>query len=464
MGDYSLQSQAPSAAVGKCHSIIKDKVVIILHYQEITEYIEEIPKFSTKHPLEHTRKLLASLGNPQDQFRVIHVAGTNGKGSTCAYLASMFKAGGISCGFFTSPHLVDIRERFQIDGQMASREDFTEVFNQVKEKIDEMVAAGEGHPSYFETLFVMGMLYFQKKHVDFCVLETGLGGRLDATNSVKAPLATIITSISLDHTEILGDTIEQIAGEKAGIIKPKIPIIYDGHVPAAANVIREQAKRMDAPAYELTEDMYHIEENTREGIRFTFHSCYCEDTVLKIPYVAPYQMMNAALAFLTMLVLQPVHGISLKDLIRGIETTSWPGRMETVRPGVILDGAHNADGVARFVETAEHFSRQCPVTLLFSAVADKDYEKMIESICEKIHPGYVVTTQVGGHREVRAEDLAVLFRQHGCSRVESESDVGKAYTLAESHKGDGLLFCVGSLYLVGEIKAFLAAQEGSTDD
>lgn len=435
-----------------------------MHYQEITEYIEEIPKFSTKHPLEHTRKLLASLGNPQDQFRVIHVAGTNGKGSTCAYLASMFKAGGVSCGFFTSPHLVDIRERFQIDGQMASREDFTEVFNQVKEKIDEMVASGEGHPSYFETLFVMGMLYFQKKHVDFCVLETGLGGRLDATNSVKAPLATIITSISLDHTEILGDTIEEIAGEKAGIIKPHIPIIYDGHVPAAAAVIREKAESVQAPAYELTEDMYKIVENTREGIVFTFHSNYCEDTMLKIPYVAPYQMMNAALAFLTMLVLQPVHGISHADLIRGIENTSWPGRMETVRPGVILDGAHNADGVARFVETAEHFSRQCPVTLLFSAVSDKDYESMIASVCERIHPQYVVTTQVGGHRAVEAETLAELFRHHGCSQVESRADVGQAYTLAESHKEEGLLFCVGSLYLVGEIKAFLTAQERSTDD
>lgn len=443
---------------------MKDKVVIILHYQEITEYIEEIPKFSTKHPLEHTRKLLGLLGDPQDQFRVIHVAGTNGKGSTCAYLASMFKAGGISCGFFTSPHLVDIRERFQIDGVMASKEDFTEVFLQVKEKIDEMMAAGEGHPSYFETLFVMGMLYFQKKHVDFCVLETGLGGRLDATNSVKAPLATIITSISLDHTEILGDTIEAIAGEKAGIIKPHIPVIYDGHVPEAAAVIRAQAQKMDAPAYELKEDMYKILENTREGIRFMFHSAYCEDTRLQIPYIAPYQMMNASLAYLTMLVLKDVHHISEKDLVRGIASTSWPGRMETVRPGVVLDGAHNADGVARFVETAEHFARECPVTLLFSAVSDKAYDTMIASICDRIHPQHVVTTQVGGYREVPAAELAEVFKNHGCEAVESEPDVAKAYQLAESHKGEGMLFCVGSLYLVGEIKAYLAGEERSTDD
>ena len=423
-------------------------------YQEITEYIEEIPKFTTKHPLAHTMGLLASLGNPQDQFRVIHVAGTNGKGSTCAYLASMFKAGGVSCGFFTSPHLVDIRERFQIDGEMISKEDFTEVFNRVKEQIDILVEKGEGHPSYFETLFVMGMLYFQKKHVDFCVLETGLGGRLDATNSVKKPLATIITSISLDHTEILGNTIEAIAGEKAGIIKEEIPIIYDGHVKAAAEVIKSRAKELKAPAYELTPDMYTIEENDRDGITFTFKSDYCEKTTLHIPYIAPYQMMNASLAFLTMLVLKEVHGIAVEDLKKGLAESSWPGRMETVKPGIVLDGAHNADGVARFVETAAHFAKECPITLLFSAVSDKEYPVMIREICEKIRPAGVVTTQVGGYRQVPAEELSDIFEKYGCPAV-SEADPVEAFKLAESKKGDGMLFCVGSLYLVGEIKAWL---------
>ena len=224
-------------------------------------------------------------------------------------------------------------------------------------------------------------------------------------------------------------------------------------------MIRAQAEKMEAPAYELKEDMYRIIENTREGITFSFHSEYCEDTVLKIPYIAPYQMMNASLAYLTMLVLKDVHGIRETDLIRGIARTSWPGRMETVRPGVVLDGAHNADGVARFVETAEHFAAQCPITLLFSAVSDKEYEKMIAEICERIHPQYVVTTQVGGYREVPAGNLAGIFKKHGCPAVESQADVAAAYRLAESHKGEGMLFCVGSLYLVGEIKAYLAGEE-----
>lgn len=431
-------------------------------YKEIVDYIEEIPKFSTKHPLKHTKSVLAYLGNPQNEFRVIHVAGTNGKGSTCAYLASMFKAGGVSCGFFTSPHLVTIRERFQIDGEMIGEEEFVEIFTQVKAVIDRFVENGEGHPSYFETLFVMGMLYFQKKKVDYCILETGLGGRLDATNSVECPLASIITSISLDHTEWLGDTVTKIAGEKAGIIKPGVPVIYDGHVAEAAAVISQTAREKGSAAYMLSESMYDILENTRDGITFRFHlseaegrSAGEEAVTLHIPYVAPYQMMNASLAFLTMLVLQDIHGIPTSRLQEGIAATRWPGRMETVLPGVILDGAHNADGVARFVETAAYFAKESPVSLLFSAVSDKEYEKMIAEVCGAIQPVHVVTTQVGGGREVSSEILAELFRKNGCREVVSEPDTIKAFQTALETRGESLLFCVGSLYLVGEIKAYL---------
>ena len=185
-----------------------------MNYKEIVDYIEEIPKFTTKNPLDHTKELLARLGNPQNQQKVIHVAGTNGKGSVCAYLDSMLRAGGYRVGLFTSPHLVKINERFKINGQMISDDTFVQAFEQIKRIIDEAVAEGLDHPSYFETLFLMGMMIFQKAGVDYVVLETGLGGRLDATNTVDEPLACIITSISLDHVEYLGDTIEKIAEKK----------------------------------------------------------------------------------------------------------------------------------------------------------------------------------------------------------------------------------------------------------
>ncbi|MBS6194907.1 MAG: bifunctional folylpolyglutamate synthase/dihydrofolate synthase [Clostridiales bacterium] len=430
-----------------------------MNYNEIVDYIEEIPKFTTKNPLEHTKNLLERLGNPQNEMKVIHVAGTNGKGSVCAYLDSMLRAGGYHVGLFTSPHLVKINERFKIDGVMVSDEMFVEAFEKVQRIIKEAMAEGLDHPSYFETLFLMCMVIFMKAHVEYVVLETGLGGRLDATNTVERPLACIITSISKDHVEYLGDTIASIAGEKAGIIKAGVPVIYDGHNEEASAVIQKRAEELNAPACPLTEDMYEIVENTREGIDFSFHCQYdktaLESVRLSIPYIAAYQMMNASLAFYTMEMLRKDHGIPRETLIQGIARTYWEGRMETILPGVIVDGAHNADGVKRFVETACHFGKEHPITLLFSAVADKDYKEMIRTVCEKIRPHGVVATQIWGSRVIPAEELAGLFRENGCENVTAEPEVGKAFEKACSMKGDGMLFCVGSLYLVGEIKGYL---------
>lgn len=430
-----------------------------VNYREIVEYIEEIPKFTSKNPLDHTKAFLKRLGDPQNRMKVIHVAGTNGKGSVCAYLDSMLRAGGYHVGLFTSPHLVKINERFKIDGQMISDEQFQHAFEEVRTVIAQAKEEGLDHPSYFETLFLMCMVIFRETNVEYAVLETGLGGRLDCTNTVEKPLACIITSISLDHVEYLGDTVEQIAAEKAGIIKPGVPVIYDGHQPQAAKVIENRAKELGSPHYALTEDMYQILGNTRRGIDFLFHCQYHESVELSIPYIAVYQMMNASLAFFTMECLRDIHGIPVEVLKQGIAETKWEGRMETVLPGVILDGAHNEDGVARFVETAQHFAAEYPVTLLFSAVSDKDYRTMIQTICRKIQPQSVVTTQIQGSRAVSAEALAKLYEESGCENVTPEADVGRAFDLALEKKGDGMLFCVGSLYLIGEIKAYLARKK-----
>ena len=367
----------------------------------------------------------------------------------------MLRAGGYKVGLFTSPHLVKINERFKINGEMISDERFVKAFEEVQKIIKKAQEDGLDHPSYFETLFLMGMVVFKEADVDYVVLETGLGGRLDATNTVDHPLACIITSISLDHVEYLGDTIGKIAGEKAGIIKPQVPVIYDGHQPEASEVIEKRANELGSPAFALTEDMYEMQKNTREGIDFSFHCKYYNTVQLSIPYIASYQMMNASLAFFTMEQLRDVHNIPVEKLIEGLKNTHWEGRMETVLPDVIVDGAHNADGVARFVETACHFGKEHPITLLFSAVADKDYEKMIRTVSEKIRPRAVVATEVGGSRVVPATELAEFFKEDGCEQVIAEANVGEAFEKALSLKGDGMLFCVGSLYLVGEIKEYL---------
>ena len=413
-----------------------------------------------KHPPEHTRELLSRLGNPQEGIKIIHVAGTNGKGSVCAYLNAMLLAGGKKTGLFTSPHLVRINERFQINGEDVSDEQFLDAFLKVEKAAKEYEAEGEGHPSYFETLFLMGMLIFKEAGVEYVVMETGLGGRLDATNVVEKPLACIITSISRDHTEYLGDTLEAIAGEKAGIIKAGVPVIYDASQPGPASVIAAKAKEMGSPAWPMEPSFYEMKTQSREGITFTFAYPGGEKAELAIPYVAKYQMMNASLAFYTMHILQDVHDIPKNVLAEGLSKIKWPCRMEMAAPGVIIDGAHNEDGIAQFVSTAGYFAKENEITILFTAVADKHYHEMIGEICEGIHPSHVVATQIDGSRVVPAEVLAEDFRKAGCTDVCAEPEIGAAYEKALGKKGSGMLFCVGSLYLAGELKAYLAKRNG----
>ena len=431
-----------------------------MNYTEAVDYIETIPKFTVKHPPEHTRELLSRLGNPQEGIKIIHVAGTNGKGSVCAYLNAMLLAGGKKTGLFTSPHLVRINERFQINGEDVSDEQFLNAFLKVEKAAKEYEAEGEGHPSYFETLFLKGMLIFKEAGVEYLVMETGLGGRLDATNVVEKPLACIITSISRDHTEYLGDTLEAIAGEKAGIIKAGVPVIYDASQPGPASVIAAKAKEMGSPAWPMEPSFYEMKTQSREGITFTFAYPGGEKAELAIPYVAKYQMMNASLAFYTMHILQDVHDIPKNVLAEGLSKIKWPCRMEMAAPGVIIDGAHNEDGIAQFVSTAGYFAKENEITILFTAVADKHYHEMIGEICEGIHPSHVVATQIDGSRVVPAEVLAEDFRKAGCTDVCAEPEIGAAYEKALGKKGSGMLFCVGSLYLAGELKAYLAKRNG----
>lgn len=424
-------------------------------YEKAVQYIEEIPKFTTKNKLEHTRKCLDILGSPEKDKKIIHVAGTNGKGSVCAFLSTMLEEGGFTCGLFTSPHLVKINERFQINEVMVSDEEFLDAFCKVKELADRLTEEGDYHPTYFEFLFLMGMLVFQKAEVDYIILETGLGGRLDATNSVLNPIACVITSISLDHVEYLGDTIEKIAGEKAGIIKKGVPVIFDGNQEKAARVIKERAEELGCPWYQVMDTQQSMLAYTPEGISFASDSRVYGRTELFIPFIARYQMMNAALALETMGALKAHHGLEKETLVQGMRNTRWQGRMETILPGVIVDGAHNEDGIARFVETVRYFQKDYSITLLFTTVSDKDFTDMISEICRGLAFDHVVTTEIQGSRKQSAKELAELFRQNGCKEVQAEAEVEKAFDIAYGQKGEGLLFAAGSLYLVGEIKDYV---------
>lgn len=428
-------------------------------YTEAVEYILSVPKFTKKNKMENTIELMERLGRPERSMKIIHVAGTNGKGSVCAFLSTILVKAGKRTGLFTSPHLVKINERFQLNNESVSDEDFLAAYLKVQEAVESMQRDGFAHPTYFELLFALAMVLFEEKHMEYVVLETGLGGRLDATNMVEKPLAAVITSISLDHTEILGDTIGKIAFEKAGIIKPHVPVIYDGHCEEAERVIRERAKELHAPAFGLHEGMYEILANTEKSIDFSLNSGYYEHTEVTVPYLAHYQVINSALALLAMDVIDPKREISVGTRVQAIRETTWQGRMETVLPGVVFDGAHNADGVREFVRTVQRIQKERRVTLLFSAVMEKDYERMIQTICEQTELSHVTVTEIPGDRNVPAEKLAEVFRKYTKAPVRAVRKIGDAFDAALEEKKDGMLFCVGSLYLVGELKSLLRERD-----
>jgi dihydrofolate synthase/folylpolyglutamate synthase len=448
-----------------------------MNYTEAVAYIDEIPKFTKKNGPENTLELLRRIGHPERKMKVIHVAGTNGKGSVCAFLSEILTDAGRATGLFTSPHLVDITERFQVNGKPVSHEVFTDAFVRVKKEVDGMIADGFAHPAYFELLFAAGLLMFESAGVEYLVMETGLGGRLDATNLVEHPIACVLTTISLDHMEYLGDTVAKIASEKAGIIKEGVPVIYDGRNPESEQVILEQAAKMHAPAYRYDDSMREITGKTDKSIDFILNSSYDKKTTatgregvhavtelyenlpVKVPFLAEYQIVNSSLALAALRVIDPEKTIRDAQAVCSIAATRWQGRMETVMPGVVLDGAHNEDGIREFIRTVRSVQERRPVSFLFAAVVEKEHEKMIRTICEETSPESIVVTQVGGARVVPAEELAAEFRKYTKAEVTAKEDVAEAFETALARRGDSMLFCVGSLYLVGELKAIMKEKQ-----
>ena len=428
------------------------------NYSEAVAYIEELPKFTKKHTLEHTKAFLKKLGEPCKDRKVIHVAGTNGKGSVCAYIQSILETEGKTCGFFTSPHLVKINERIQLNRQQISDASFYDVFCKVVKAAKEMEKDGDGHPSYFEFLYGMGMTAFEEMDVEYIVLETGLGGRLDATNSFENPVMSVITSISLDHTDILGDTIEKIAFEKAGIIKPGVPVVYDGSSEEASAVIRTVAKEKNAPCREITNHAFKIKEVGRNNIAFSRMNAYDKDTIWTVPICGYYQVMNAELALSAMECLMQTEEIHLDRWKEAVASMQWEGRMEEAAPHFIIDGAHNPGAMKAFVENVKLRDAKIDV-LIFSAVADKKYEQMIAYMCEQLEVGTFIVTEIEDWRRVPAETLYECFRKYTTKEVLCEKELDDALKAAFARRRDGEIYCLGSLYLVGMVKKFLSGGE-----
>lgn len=428
-------------------------------YEEAATYIEEIPKFTKKHMLEHTKTFLKRLGNPAADRKIVHVAGTNGKGSVCAYLQAILMSEGKRTGFFTSPHLVSVNERIRVDNIQIDNETFLKVFRKVLKIVRQMVEDGIEHPSYFEFLFGMGMTAFAETDVEYIILETGLGGRLDATNAIDNPALAIITSISLDHTAILGDTIEKIAGEKAGIIKPGVPVFFDGSSKKAAEVIKAKASELGVSCREVTKNAYEIQEVHRKYIAFSRRSAYDKDVIFQVPMCGCYQAMNAELALEASEYLLAGEEIHMDRWKEALAELHWEGRMERVGAHITVDGAHNPGAMEAFVESVKALdeSERGEMVLLFSAVSDKKYDQMIEYLCENLDVKAYVVTQIEDERGVPAEELADVFRRYTDRPVYCKERLEDAVRTAMNERGEtGEIYCLGSLYLVGMMKKLLA--------
>lgn len=439
----------------------------ITTFKQAEEYLYNVPKFTTKSTPEMTRAFYEFLGCPGERRKIVHVAGTNGKGSVCTYLSSILTAHGYKTAMFTSPHLISMCERFRIDGELMSEEEFMKYFYLVQDKMDEVrgaitsqtmqceVLPDNYHPTFFEYLFFMAMLWFEDNGVDYIVLETGLGGRLDATNIIKKPELCIITKIGLDHTMYLGNTLKEIAGEKAGIIKDNVPLVYYDFDKTVTEIMEKTAFNHLSKTYpvgkaQITNVKIH-EKYIDFCMFYEYDNYVCPvSTEFRIPTVATYQTINATLAVKASKLL--LNETWKMELVRDIlSRTFWEGRMEEVLPGIYVDGAHNEDGVEAFLEGLSAVDEKDAV-LLFGVNGDKDYEPMIKRMAESGHFNRIVVTKLAGERSAKPIELAEAFRKYTDSDIIVTYSVKDAVGESRSLTSGGKIYAAGSLYLVGEIK------------
>lgn len=437
-------------------------------YQECVDYILSVPLFATKLGTDNLNRILDLMGHPEKIYPVVHVAGTNGKGSTCSFLASILQQAGKKVGVFTSPHLVQINERLRINGQIISDAEFVMLFEETMCYIERAKEQGIAHPSFFELMFLMGALYFKKQQVDYAIFETGMGGRLDATNVVE-PVLTIITSVGLDHTQFLGDTIEKIAMEKAGIIKKDVPIIYFDRKDDATPIIYKYSQKYGADLHIVEKKQYNLLKITEKTIDFSFDSVYYKYGSLQIRKTALYQVENAMLAVKAYELLlinenrfYNSDGIIDKNLnysltdtdidnIRtGLMNMVWKGRMECLSENVYIDGAHNEEAIEAFCRTIEVLFPDEQKILLFAVSKDKDYGSMIKRLCE-IDFHEVIVVRYDDSRSADFSAVTEAFRRFSGSKITTFDDIREGFLYGKSHVCDSVLFCVGSLYLAGSL-------------
>jgi dihydrofolate synthase/folylpolyglutamate synthase len=394
-------------------------------YDTAVEWLFATQQRGIKLGLENMRRLLVALDEPQKSLNFIHVAGTNGKGSVCAMLDSLARSAGIRSGLFTSPHLVRFNERIQVDGKPIDDDSVVSGLQRIRERLDE-----DYFPTFFEITTALALDYFRALDVDLVILETGLGGRLDATN-VVIPLVSVLTSIDLDHQRWLGNTIDEIALEKAGIVKPTIPVVSAPQIPQVRSVIEQVAFDRSAPLFYVNRPV--------------------SDVFVGLP--GSHQRMNAAIACETLL----HSGFHLTEQERreGLANVFWPGRFQRLGPRIVLDGAHNPAASQRLIETWEECVGNQRPTIIFGGLREKDLRHML-SVLSKVAARFFIVP-VPGRRAAATDEIQALVP----ANVPSSTFNSVKYALEVAQQSDELILVTGSFFLVGEVLALLQPARGS---
>ena len=416
-----------------------------MNYKEALEYIHSSSSVFCKPGLERINELVDKLGHPERDLKFIHIGGTNGKGSTSSMLAEILISEGYTVGLYTSPYVRRFNERMRISGVEISDSELAEITELVRPIADAMT----DKPTEFELITAIAFEYFRRGRCDVVVLEVGMGGRLDSTNIIESPLVSIITGISLDHVAFLGDTVEQIAYEKAGIIKKNCPVLFGGNSNSALSVIADVAEKKSAPLYTVDHTDICIEKSDLTGSCFSYKAW----ENINISLLGLYQPCNAATVLNAVDILR-AHGIAISDVAvrSGLLSASWPARFEIIlhRPTVIFDGAHNPEGIIAAVDSIKKYFGQKKVVIFTGVLSDKDYRIIAKSISEVASNVFTITPD--NPRALSAGEYAKIFSTNGVDAIPCKNiDIAIDMAINTAIKQDTALCCLGSLYTYAHV-------------
>ncbi len=428
-----------------------------MNYNQALEYIHGTRKFGSKLGLDNITELLRLLNNPQKELKIIHVAGTNGKGSTSSFLAGILKEGNYKVGLFTSPYLEKFTERIRINFKNIPENVLAQITQKVKEKVDEMIKNGFNHPTEFEIVTAIAFEYYKQSQVDYVILEVGLGGRYDSTNVIENPLVSVITPISMDHMNILGDTLGKIAWEKAGIIKNNSLVISQVQQKEAQDVIENVSNKMSSELIlvPVNNSIFRKENEYGSSFDFTFNKHYFNN--LEIKLVGRHQVYNALTALTAILTLRDKELVNLtdEDIRKGLKNAVWPGRLEVLarNPTFLIDGAHNIEGIKSLKRAIAELFEFDRLILGMGILADKEVDKMIRELSSI--GDVLIITEPNIHRAMKPQEIAEKVSKYNKNFIVEEdirNAVDKALEVAD---GKDLIVFAGSLYLIGDVRKYV---------